>query len=167
MATKTSVPFYTGQEAMRASDASNHSLDLTRLMTRRYRWLGGQCFSGVRLISGSRGEFLPSIAELWPDTLDTKRAEKCYGSIVYDLILPPALFPLSLGTTCPSFYLRVPGFQCCAHARSVYFFRNIDVRRRTIYEYHRVELTKTRITNSTAVEILPLPSKENFFFFFW
>lgn len=33
-----------------------------------------------------------------------------------------------------------------------------NVRRRTIYEYHRVELTKTRITNSTAVEILPLPT---------
>lgn len=36
-----------------------------------------------------------------------------------------------------------------------------DVRRRTIYEYHRVELTKTRITNSTAVEMTPLPSKMN------
>ncbi|KAM8882408.1 plexin domain-containing protein 2 [Synchiropus picturatus] len=33
-----------------------------------------------------------------------------------------------------------------------------NVRRRTIYEYHRVELTKTRITNSTAVEIMPLPT---------
>uniref|UniRef100_A0A8C6VT47 Plexin domain containing 2b n=2 Tax=Nothobranchius furzeri TaxID=105023 RepID=A0A8C6VT47_NOTFU len=33
-----------------------------------------------------------------------------------------------------------------------------NVRRRTIYEYHRVELTKTRITNSTAVEITPLPT---------
>uniref|UniRef100_A0A3Q3F4A8 Plexin domain containing 2b n=1 Tax=Labrus bergylta TaxID=56723 RepID=A0A3Q3F4A8_9LABR len=31
-----------------------------------------------------------------------------------------------------------------------------NVRRRTIYEYHRVELTKMRITNSTAVEIFPL-----------
>ncbi|XP_055364551.1 plexin domain-containing protein 2 isoform X2 [Betta splendens] len=33
-----------------------------------------------------------------------------------------------------------------------------NVRRRTIYEYHRVELLKTRITNSTAVEITPLPA---------
>ncbi|XP_011487301.1 plexin domain-containing protein 2 [Oryzias latipes] len=33
-----------------------------------------------------------------------------------------------------------------------------NVRRRTIYEYHRVELTKIRITNSTAVEITPLPT---------
>ncbi|KAG7488509.1 hypothetical protein MATL_G00034820 [Megalops atlanticus] len=33
-----------------------------------------------------------------------------------------------------------------------------NVRRRTIYEYHRVELLKTRITNSTAVEMLPLPT---------
>lgn len=33
-----------------------------------------------------------------------------------------------------------------------------NVRRRTIYEYHRVELTKTRITNSTAVEMTPLPT---------
>uniref|UniRef100_A0A3Q2TCQ2 Plexin domain containing 2b n=1 Tax=Fundulus heteroclitus TaxID=8078 RepID=A0A3Q2TCQ2_FUNHE len=32
------------------------------------------------------------------------------------------------------------------------------VRRRTIYEYHRVELTKTRITNSSAVEMMPLPT---------
>lgn len=39
------------------------------------------------------------------------------------------------------------------------FVWTIDVRRRTIYEYHRVELTKTRITNATAVEITPLPSK--------
>uniref|UniRef100_A0A3Q2PJA3 Plexin domain containing 2b n=1 Tax=Fundulus heteroclitus TaxID=8078 RepID=A0A3Q2PJA3_FUNHE len=30
--------------------------------------------------------------------------------------------------------------------------------RRTIYEYHRVELTKTRITNSSAVEMMPLPT---------
>ncbi|XP_056290583.1 plexin domain-containing protein 2 isoform X2 [Pseudoliparis swirei] len=31
-----------------------------------------------------------------------------------------------------------------------------NVRRRTIYEYHRVELIKTKITNSTAVEMMPL-----------
>ncbi|XP_072234911.1 plexin domain-containing protein 2 [Leuresthes tenuis] len=33
-----------------------------------------------------------------------------------------------------------------------------NVRRRTIYEYHRVELTKIRITNSTALEMTPLPT---------
>ncbi|XP_029313176.1 plexin domain-containing protein 2 isoform X1 [Cottoperca gobio] len=33
-----------------------------------------------------------------------------------------------------------------------------NVRRRTIYEYHRVELTKMKITNSTAVEMMPLPT---------
>ncbi|KAJ8277619.1 hypothetical protein GJAV_G00077620 [Gymnothorax javanicus] len=33
-----------------------------------------------------------------------------------------------------------------------------NVRRRTIYEYHRVELQKTKITNLTAVEIIPLPT---------
>ncbi|XP_076851252.1 plexin domain-containing protein 2-like [Brachyhypopomus gauderio] len=33
-----------------------------------------------------------------------------------------------------------------------------NVRRKTIYEYHRVELLKTRITNSTAVEMMPLPT---------
>ncbi|XP_043920578.1 plexin domain-containing protein 2 isoform X2 [Protopterus annectens] len=33
-----------------------------------------------------------------------------------------------------------------------------NVRRRTIYEYHRVELQMSKITNSTAVEILPLPT---------
>ncbi|KAJ8376746.1 hypothetical protein SKAU_G00073260 [Synaphobranchus kaupii] len=33
-----------------------------------------------------------------------------------------------------------------------------NVRRRTIYEYHRVELLKTKITNFTAVEMIPLPT---------
>ncbi|KAG8573726.1 hypothetical protein GDO81_012514, partial [Engystomops pustulosus] len=34
-----------------------------------------------------------------------------------------------------------------------------NVRRRTIFEYHRVELDMARITNYSAVEMLPLPSK--------
>ncbi|XP_007230375.3 plexin domain-containing protein 2 [Astyanax mexicanus] len=33
-----------------------------------------------------------------------------------------------------------------------------NVRRKTIYEYHRVELLKTKITNSTAVQMMPLPT---------
>uniref|UniRef100_A0A673L2X0 Plexin domain-containing protein 2-like n=1 Tax=Sinocyclocheilus rhinocerous TaxID=307959 RepID=A0A673L2X0_9TELE len=33
-----------------------------------------------------------------------------------------------------------------------------NVRRRTIYEYHRVELLKSKISNVTAVEMLPLPT---------
>ncbi|XP_067309110.1 plexin domain-containing protein 2 [Pseudorasbora parva] len=33
-----------------------------------------------------------------------------------------------------------------------------NVRRRTIYEYHRVELLKSKIMNVTAVEMLPLPT---------
>uniref|UniRef100_A0A3B1J4J8 Plexin domain containing 2a n=1 Tax=Astyanax mexicanus TaxID=7994 RepID=A0A3B1J4J8_ASTMX len=33
-----------------------------------------------------------------------------------------------------------------------------DVRRRTIYEYHRVELLKSKITNRSSVEMLPLPT---------
>ncbi|XP_035392376.1 plexin domain-containing protein 2 [Electrophorus electricus] len=33
-----------------------------------------------------------------------------------------------------------------------------DIRRRTVYEYHRVELLKSKITNSTVVELLPLPT---------
>uniref|UniRef100_A0A673J2S7 PSI domain-containing protein n=1 Tax=Sinocyclocheilus rhinocerous TaxID=307959 RepID=A0A673J2S7_9TELE len=33
-----------------------------------------------------------------------------------------------------------------------------NVRRKTIYEYHRVELLKTKITSSTAVEMMPLPT---------
>ncbi|XP_065145398.1 plexin domain-containing protein 2 isoform X2 [Paramisgurnus dabryanus] len=33
-----------------------------------------------------------------------------------------------------------------------------NVRKKTIYEYHRVELLKTKITNSTAVEMMPLPT---------
>ncbi|MED6274524.1 hypothetical protein CHARACLAT_017367 [Characodon lateralis] len=33
-----------------------------------------------------------------------------------------------------------------------------NVRRRTIYEYHRVNILKSKISNSTAVEMLPLPT---------
>ncbi|XP_059357714.1 plexin domain-containing protein 2 [Carassius carassius] len=33
-----------------------------------------------------------------------------------------------------------------------------NVRRRTIYEYHRIELLKSKIANITAVEMLPLPT---------
>ncbi|XP_042584033.1 plexin domain-containing protein 2-like isoform X2 [Cyprinus carpio] len=33
-----------------------------------------------------------------------------------------------------------------------------NVRRKTIYEYHRVELLKTKITSGTAVEMMPLPT---------
>ncbi|XP_047012613.2 plexin domain-containing protein 2 [Ictalurus punctatus] len=33
-----------------------------------------------------------------------------------------------------------------------------DIRRRTIYEYHRVELLKSKITNYTIIELLPLPT---------
>lgn len=133
------------------------------LMTCFYRWLGGQPFNRVWLISAARGNCscpLPSHGL----TLEHKaRGEtKCCGSILYDLILPPALFPLSSGTTCPSFYLWVEDLWWFWFALSLHLLllQNIDVRRRTIYEYHRVELTKTRITNSTAVEMMPLPSKK-------
>lgn len=34
-----------------------------------------------------------------------------------------------------------------------------ESRRRTIYEYHRVELDTSKITNMSAVEFTPLPSK--------
>uniref|UniRef100_A0A3Q2ZAW5 Plexin domain containing 2a n=1 Tax=Kryptolebias marmoratus TaxID=37003 RepID=A0A3Q2ZAW5_KRYMA len=33
-----------------------------------------------------------------------------------------------------------------------------NVRRRTIYEYHRVDIPKSKISSSTAVEMLPLPT---------
>nr|XP_046214081.1 plexin domain-containing protein 2-like isoform X1 [Oncorhynchus gorbuscha] len=33
-----------------------------------------------------------------------------------------------------------------------------NVRRRTIYEYHKVDILKSKIANSTAVEMLPLPT---------
>uniref|UniRef100_A0A671TUN7 Plexin domain containing 2a n=1 Tax=Sparus aurata TaxID=8175 RepID=A0A671TUN7_SPAAU len=33
-----------------------------------------------------------------------------------------------------------------------------NVRRRTIYEYHKVNILKSKISNSTAVEMLPLPT---------
>ncbi|KAG7329970.1 hypothetical protein KOW79_006192 [Hemibagrus wyckioides] len=35
---------------------------------------------------------------------------------------------------------------------------DVDIRRRTIYEYHRVELLKSKITNSTVIVLLPLPT---------
>ncbi|KAF5904076.1 plexin domain-containing protein 2-like, partial [Clarias magur] len=38
-----------------------------------------------------------------------------------------------------------------------YISTDADIRRRTIYEYHRVELLKSKITNSSAIELLPLP----------
>lgn len=34
-----------------------------------------------------------------------------------------------------------------------------DVRRRTIYEYHKVDIPVSKISRLTAVEMLPLPSK--------
>uniref|UniRef100_A0AAY4A1V7 Plexin domain-containing protein 2 n=1 Tax=Denticeps clupeoides TaxID=299321 RepID=A0AAY4A1V7_9TELE len=37
-----------------------------------------------------------------------------------------------------------------------------NVRRRTIYEYHRVDLPKSKISSSTAVEMLPLPTCHQF-----
>ncbi|CDQ56052.1 unnamed protein product [Oncorhynchus mykiss] len=71
----------------------------------------------------------------------------------------------SSGTTCPSF--SSPR-KICDRFLSRSFLPSLsfpfshslhsDVRRRTIYEYHRVELTKTKITNSTAVEMMPLPT---------
>ncbi|KAG7228995.1 hypothetical protein INR49_013228 [Caranx melampygus] len=33
-----------------------------------------------------------------------------------------------------------------------------NVRRRTIYEYHKVDILKSKISNSTAVEMIPLPT---------
>uniref|UniRef100_A0A8C4RP93 Plexin domain containing 2a n=1 Tax=Erpetoichthys calabaricus TaxID=27687 RepID=A0A8C4RP93_ERPCA len=37
-----------------------------------------------------------------------------------------------------------------------------NIRRRTIYEYHRVELQKAKISNTSAVEMMPLPTCLNF-----
>uniref|UniRef100_A0A8D0L9Y4 Plexin domain containing 2 n=1 Tax=Sphenodon punctatus TaxID=8508 RepID=A0A8D0L9Y4_SPHPU len=39
-----------------------------------------------------------------------------------------------------------------------FLFPLVDVRRRTIYEYHRVELQMSKITNLSAVEMMPLPT---------
>uniref|UniRef100_A0A3Q3WSX2 Uncharacterized protein n=1 Tax=Mola mola TaxID=94237 RepID=A0A3Q3WSX2_MOLML len=38
-----------------------------------------------------------------------------------------------------------------------------NVRRRTIYEYHKVDILKSKISNYTAVEMLPLPTCLQFF----
>ena len=114
------------------------------------------------------GEIAPVHCQVVGRHPGTKRGGeiKCCGGIPRDPILPPAHFPLSSGTTCPAFYLLAGRFVtvCFAPSHSVSSPLpppNTDVRRRTIYEYHRVELTKTKITNSTAVEMMPLPSKEN------
>uniref|UniRef100_A0A3B3Z0X6 Uncharacterized protein n=1 Tax=Poecilia mexicana TaxID=48701 RepID=A0A3B3Z0X6_9TELE len=37
-----------------------------------------------------------------------------------------------------------------------------NVRRRTIYEYHRINIPKSKICSSTAVELLPLPTTASF-----
>lgn len=60
----------------------------------------------------------------------------------------------------PVFCHRVPDLLFVSRISNCLCLLKLDVRRRTIYEYHRVELTKTRITNSSAVEIIPLPSKD-------
>lgn len=39
------------------------------------------------------------------------------------------------------------------------FSRAPDVRRRTIFEYHKVDILKSRISNYTSVEMVPLPSE--------
>ncbi|RVE62058.1 hypothetical protein OJAV_G00176880 [Oryzias javanicus] len=37
-----------------------------------------------------------------------------------------------------------------------------DVRRRTVYEYHKVDILKSQISSGAAVELRPLPSKDAF-----
>ena len=54
-------------------------------------------------------------------------------------------------------FLLLTGEMYKANSPSLTIF--IDVRRRTIYEYHRVELQMSKITNISAVEMTPLPSK--------
>lgn len=64
-----------------------------------------------------------------------------------------------MGSTCLSIikmFLLITGEMFKADPPLVIF---IDVRRRTIYEYHRVELQMSKITNISAVEMTPLPSK--------
>jgi len=36
---------------------------------------------------------------------------------------------------------------------------SVDAKRRTIYEYHRVEIDTTKIVNNSAFELSPLPSE--------
>lgn len=133
------------------------------LMTCCYRWLGRRPFNMVWLISAPRGNCYRPLPDCGLTFGHKEKGKiKWCGSILYDLILPPAVFPLSSGAS--FIYLWVGDlwwFVCASHSHTVsLFFHNIDVRRRTIYEYHRVELTKTKITNSTAVEMMPLPSKK-------
>lgn len=100
---------YRGQNAMRVNDVSNQSLYLTPADDLPLQMTGEAAFQQGQIDISSRRKLLPSIAKSWSDTLGTiARGEiKCCGSIPYDPILPPALFPLSAGTTRPSFYQRV------------------------------------------------------------
>lgn len=45
--------------------------------------------------------------------------------------------------------------------RKLYYFSPLDGAQQTIYEYHRVEIDMTKITNRSAVELTPLPSEWN------
>lgn len=45
------------------------------------------------------------------------------------------------------------------HTIFMWYISNIAVKRRTIFEYHRVEIDMTKITNHSAFEFTALPSK--------
>lgn len=95
---------YRGQNAMRVNDVSNQLLHHTPADDSLLQMTGKAAFQQGLIDISSRGKLLSSIAKSQSDTLGTTRGEiMCCGSIPHDLILPPTLFPLSIGTTCPSF----------------------------------------------------------------
>lgn len=152
---------YKGQNAMRVNDVSNQLLHLTPAW-----WLAVTDDWEGSLSTRSdwyqlQGEIATVHCQVmgWHFGHNERGEIKCCGSIPSDPILPPALFLQG-----PLVPVLIFGWKICdgslSHSVSS-LPPNLDVRRRTIYEYHRVELTKTKITNSTAVEMMPLPSKED------
>lgn len=149
---------YKGQNAMRVNNVSNQSLHLTPAAT--------DDWEGSLIDISSLGKLLPPNAKLCADTWTQREGR---NKVLWQHPLRPDSASCSLSSFLFLLGPLVPVFICewkiCnglfAVLLCLLFLENIDVRRRTIYEYHRVELTKTKITNSTAVEMMPLPSKRN------
>lgn len=67
--------------------------------------------------------------------------------------------PRSVTVTGVIVYLVLNHWSRTPHLPLHLFSRAPDVRRRTIFEYHKVDIIKSRICNYTVVEMVPLPSE--------
>lgn len=79
------------------------------------------------------------------------------------MVLLPALRDCIL-TPGPSHYnllppCQAPGPEACEVLPMTGSASVSESRRRTIFEYHRVELDPSKVTSTSAVEFTPLPSK--------